>query len=113
MKVLFLPEVQYFYNELEIILYEKRDFSYEESAREYVDDLIFDVKNNLPQLKHRPAPKHYNKYGKGLYYATFIKSKRTHWYVFFSKYAENGETTYLVCYLGNNHTEAHYLNSQT
>jgi len=109
MKVLFSPEVQRFYNELEIILYEKGYFSYEESANIYVDDLIFDIKNNLPKLKHKPAPQHYNKYGKALYYATFTKSKRTHWYVFFSKYIENGETIYLICYLGNNHTEAHHL----
>jgi len=111
MKVLFLPDVQEMYNELEIILYEKGYFGYAESAHEYVDNLIFEIKNNLPKLKHKPAPKHYNKYGKGLYYATFKKSRRTHWYPFFSKYIENGETIYLVCYLGNNHTEAQYLDS--
>ena len=67
MKVLFSPDVQFFYDELEIILFEKGYFSYEESAHAYVDDLIFDIKNNLPKLKHKPAPKHYNKYGHGLY----------------------------------------------
>ena len=68
MKVLFSPDVQLFYYELEIILFEQGYFSYEESAHAYVDGLIFDIKNDLPKLKH-----------------------------------------YLICYLGNNHTEAHYL----
>jgi len=109
MKVLFSPEVQHFYDELETVLYEKEYFAYEQSAHEYVDDLINDIINNLPELRHKPAPKYYNKYGKALYYATFTKSKRTQWYAFFSKYLENDETVYLIRYLGNNHTEAHHL----
>jgi len=109
MSVLFVPEVQQMYDELETVLYEKGYFSYEVSAHEYVDDLFFDIKNNLPKLRHKPAPKHYDKYGKGLYYATFKKSRQTQWYAFFSKYVENGETIFVVCYLGNNHTDAHHL----
>jgi hypothetical protein len=94
---------------LVLILYEKEYFSYEDDARKYVKDLYHDIETNLPKLRHRPAPKYYEKYGKDLYYATFRKNRRTHWYAFFSKYVENGETVYLVCYLGNNHTEAHHL----
>jgi len=109
MSVLFLPEIQEYFYELEIILYEKGYFSYEDTAHEYVDDLVFDIKKNLSSARHRPAPKHYEKYGKKLYYATFKKNRRTQWYAFFSKYVENGETIYLVCYIGNTHTEAHHL----
>jgi hypothetical protein len=85
MSVLFLPEVRKYIDELEIILYEKGYFIYEDTAHKYVDDLIFDIKKNLPNTQHRPAPKHYEKYGKELYYAIFKKNRRTQWYTFFSK----------------------------
>jgi len=109
MRVLFLPEIQEYFYKLEIIMYEKEYFSFEDTAHKYVDDLIFDIKENLPYVRHRPAPNFYNKYGKELYYATFKKNKRTQWYAFFSKYIVGGETIYLVCYIGNTHTEAHHL----
>lgn len=33
----------------------------------------------------------------------------TQWYVFFTKYQDNGETIYLVRYISNNHVIAKYL----
>ena len=80
MSVLFLPETQEYFDELEIILYEKGYFSYEDAAHKYVDDLIFDIKQNLPATRHRPAPKHYDKYGIGMRYASFRKNRRTIWH---------------------------------
>jgi len=109
MSVLFLPEVREYFYELENILYEKGYLSFEDTAHKYVDDLIYDIKKNLPNKRHRPAPEYYEKYGRELYYATFKKNRQTQWYAFFSKYVENRETIYLVCYIGNNHTEAHHL----
>jgi hypothetical protein len=109
MSVLFLPEIQEYFDELEIILYEKGYFSYEDAAHKYVDDLILEIKQNLPNTRHRPAPKHYDKYGKGMRYASFRKNRRTTWYAFFKSYENNGKTIYLVRYIGNNHTEAHHL----
>jgi len=109
MSVLFVPKVQEYLYELEDILYEKGYYSFEESAFKYVDDLIYDIKTNLSYKQHKPAPKYYDQYGKELYYATFKKNRQTSWYVFFSKYIENEEIIFLVCYIGNNHTEAQYL----
>jgi len=109
MQVIFLPEVLEYFENLAIILYEKNYFSFEETASKYVLELYDDIVLNLPKKRHSPAPKHYDKYGKGMYYAAFIKNKRTTWYAFFAKYEENGETLYLVRYVGNNHTEAHHL----
>jgi len=68
-------------------------------------------------MRHKKAPEYYKRYGedlyyatiKDLYYATIRTNKHTHWYPFFSKYEKDGETIYLVCYIGNNHTEAHRL----
>ena len=109
MSVLFVPKVQECLYELENILYEKGYYSFEESAIKYVDDLIYDIKTNLPDRQHKPVPKHYDQYGKELYYAIFKKNRQTSWYAFFLKYVENGEAIYLVYYMGNNHTEAHFL----
>jgi len=109
MSVLFAPKVQEYLYDLENILYEKGYYSFEESAIRYVDDLICDITINLSNKLHKPAPKHYDQYGKELYYATFKKNRQTSWYAFFSKYVENEEVIYLVCYMGNNHTEAHHL----
>jgi len=50
-----------------------------------------------------------DKYGKGMKYASFRKNRRTTWYAFFKKYEKNGETFYLVRYIANNHSIAHYL----
>ena len=109
MKVLIEPTIREFFLELVITLTEKGYFNYEEDAIDYVNELFMEIKTNLPKMKHKPAPRYYEKYGKDLYYATIRKNKRTHWYPFFSKYVENGETIYTVSYIGNNHTEAHHL----
>ena len=109
MKVLFLPEIQKYFYDLEIILYEKGYYIYEDTAHKYVDDLIFEIKNILPYTRQKPAPHYYDKYGKELFYVTIKKNRHTQWYVFFSKYAENEEVIFVVCYIGNNHTEAHHL----
>ena len=96
MKVLFSPSVQDYYYELEIVLLEKGYFSYKEYADNYVAELFNNISTNLSKLRHRKAPKRYDKYGKGLYYATFTKNKHTTWYAFFTKYEDNGDIIYLV-----------------
>jgi hypothetical protein len=109
MNVLFIPEIDDYFDELEDILYDKGYYSFKESAKQYVDDLIFDIRNILSVKRHKPAPKYYDKYGKDMFYAAFPKNKRTTWYAFFTKYEENGKIIYLVRYISNNHTEAHHL----
>jgi len=109
MNVIILPQVLDYLDELVYTLYQKHYFSYLDLSLNYVDELLSEIETDLPVKKHKPAPKYYDRYGKDLYYATFRKNRQTHWYPFFSKYVENGQTFYLVCYLGNNHTEAHRL----
>jgi len=109
MKVIFLPDVRKYFNNLIPILYEKGYFGFRETAKKYVDDLFDDIEINLPIHSHKPAPKYFDKYGKGLYYAVFPKSKRTQWYAFFRIYQKNGEIIYQVRYIANNHTVAQYL----
>lgn len=109
MKVLFLPEVRQYFQELEEILFEKEYFGFEESAVQYVRELIWDIENTLPVRMSKIAPPYFCRYGKGMHYAMFRKSKTTQWYVFFTKYQDNGETIYLVRYISNNHLIAKHL----
>ena len=109
MKVIILPEALEYLDEMAFVLFEKQYFSYLETSKRYVDDLIDDIEKKLPTRLHRPAPQYYDKYGKDLYYAVFKKNRRTSYYAFFSKYNDNGQTVYLVCYIGNNHTDAQHI----
>lgn len=109
MKVLFLPEVRQYFQELEDILFEKEYFGFEESAVQYVRELIWDIEDTLPMRASKIAPPYFGRYGKNMYYAMFRKSKTTQWYAFFTKYQEKGEMIYLVRYISNNHVIARYL----
>ena len=109
MKVLVIPEVYEYLDNLVTILYEKDYFGFEDFAIDYVDGLLNEILMTLPVRLHKPAPKHFEKYGKNMYYAIFEKNKRTSWYVFFTKYYEYEETVYLVRYITNNHITAQYL----
>jgi hypothetical protein len=109
-QVLFTQDVRQYLKELVPILYENGYFSFRESAHKYVDELVFDIKVNLPTRQHKRAPERYAKYGEDLHYASFMKNKRTTWYAFFTKYQdETNQVIYLIRYIGNNHTEAQHL----
>jgi hypothetical protein len=108
-KVLFLPEIREYFRELAEILYKKEYFGFEESAIRCTEDLFSDIENSLPTKLKKPASKHFDKYGKNLFYAVFKKNNDTQWYVFFNTYEMNGDTIYLGRYLGNNHNIAQYI----
>ena len=63
MKVLAIPSVLEYIDSLVPILYEKGYFSFEDTARKYVDELSDDIFDNLPSKRYRPAPCYYDKYG--------------------------------------------------
>lgn len=109
MKVLFLPEVRLYLRELQDLLFEKEYFGFEESAVQYVRDLILDIEETLPIRTSKEAPAFFNRYGNSMRYASFRKNRNTQWYVFFNKYKENGDIIYLVRYISNNHAIAQYL----
>jgi len=109
MSVLFLPEVREYFNFLADILFEEGYFSFEENAKQYAKEVFDDIEENLPNRWKRPAPKHFEKYGKDMYYSGFKKNRNTTWYAFFAKYEENGEIVYIVKHIENNHTAAHFL----
>ncbi len=109
MRIVFLPSVLDYFNELTTLLYEKEYFGFLDSAVRYVDDLLEDIRQNLPTKLHKSAPPYFNRYGRNMLYATFRKSKATQWYVFFSIYRKDDELIYLVRHISNNHVAAQYL----
>lgn len=111
-QVLALPEVRSYFSELMQILYNEGYFSFEASAIEYVTDLFTDIEQNLPTKARKPAPVYFERYGKNLYYACFMKSKRTQWYVFFTIHTDSfsDTQTFLIKYVSNNHmVSQHFL----
>ena len=110
MKVVILPEILDYLDELAIILYEKEYFGFFETSSNYFKELLKEIKTKLPAKSKKLAPLHFtDRYGKGLYYATFPKNRRTQWYAFFIIYRVDGETYYQVRHIENNHTAAQYL----
>jgi len=109
-KVWALPEVIDELENLIDILFEKEYFGFEEAAVNYVVELFEEIINYLPYRLRKPAPKFFtDRYGKGLLYSIFSKSKRTKWYVFFRIYRKDGDTYYQVRYIGNNYTCAQHF----
>ena len=109
MRILAMPEVTEYLDNLVDILFEKKYFSYVEDAVDYVEDLRNEIKTKLHTKLHKTAPEYFDKYGKNMKYAAFKKNRRTTWYAFFTKYLKDGEEIYLVRYIANNHTVAQYL----
>ena len=109
-RVEFTPEVRLYFKTLIPVLYRLGYFSYLEGSRKYVKELIDSIIATLPGRLHRPAPRHFDRHGMGLLYATFRQSRATTWYVFFTRYrAADGEIIYLVRHIENNHTAAQYM----
>ena len=109
MQVILLPKVLDYLESLSETLYEKGYFSFETTSLKYVLELYNDIVSNLPTKRHKPAPKYFDKYGKGMKYAVFNKSRRTNWYAFFKMYRIGEELFYQVRYISNNHVIAQYL----
>ncbi|MDF9830905.1 hypothetical protein [Parabacteroides sp. PF5-6] len=109
MKVLFLSEIEDYLFDLTEVLYQLEYFGFKENAVLYITELIQDITLNLHHKQKRSAPHYFSRYGKGMSYAVFKKNKNTQWYVFFNTYHKNGETIYLIRFVGNNHSLAQYL----
>jgi len=109
MRVLFLPEVLEYFNELTTILYEKEYFGFEESAVQYVDDLLAEIQTTISNRHKKVAPSYFDRYGVDMSYIAIKKNKNTQWYIFFTVYQYNEDAVYLVRHISNNHVVAQYL----
>ena len=111
MDVILLPEILDYFNDLTTLLYKKDYFGFEESALNYVDNLVDNIKSTLDIRTHKAAPNYFNRYGKNLNFASFRTNKNTEWYVFFNIAKFRGEYVYVVRYITNNHVSAHLLST--
>ena len=109
MKIIFLQQALDYFNELSTILFEKEYFGFENSAANYVEELIDDILSSLPFRPKHNAPAYFDRYGKEMYYCTFPKNKHTTWYVFFSIYQTDTERVFLIKYISNNHVTGQFL----
>jgi hypothetical protein len=108
-RVLFAPQVRRYFNMLIPTLHTLGYFDHLEGSRKYVKRLVDGIIAGLPTSLHKPAPPHFDRYGKGMWYAAFRHNRATTWYAFFTRYDSGGEIVYLVRYIANNHTAAQYL----
>ena len=109
MKVIYLKNVRVCFENLIPKLHDLGYFGYPETAKRYVDEIFTEIDRQLPVQTHRPAPAHFEIYGKGMMYIVIRKNKRTHWYVFFKTTQKDSEIIYKVRYIANNHVIAQYL----
>ena len=109
MRIIFLPEVLEYFNELTTILYEKEYFGFEKSAFRYVDDLLTEIQTTISNRQKKIAPLYFERYGTDMSYITIKKNKNTQWYIFFMVYQYHEETIYLVRHISNNHVVAQFL----
>ena len=89
-------------------LVERKYFSEEDYAVDYVRDIFRYFSLNLHNLVAHEAPDYFKRYSvdnKKMYYVKYRKSYHTTWYAFF----EELEKAYSIVYLGNNHLIGHHL----
>ena len=109
MKIIYLKKVRLYFENLIPKLHDLGYFGYAETAKKYVDEIFTEIEKQLPIQIPKPAPLHFEKYGKGMKYIVIRKNKRTHWYVFFKTVRKEEEIIYKVRYIANNHVIAQYL----
>ena len=92
-------------NRLMEVLYENHYFSDWENARNYIAELYDDIEKYI-HIKNPQIPDYRRKcYGEHTKYVTFQKNKHTTYIVFF----EQKDDRYFIEYIGNNHTDGHYI----
>ena len=77
-------------------------------------DLVDSILLTLPYKYAQVAPDYFRRYAPGakLYYTTYIHSRHTQWYVFFSRQRRGEETVLIVHYISNNHVDGNRLLSR-
>jgi hypothetical protein len=100
MKVVFAPEVEEDLYELIEVLIAKECL-----AIFYVEDLIYDIQQNINSKLKKKAPAFFERYGKDMQYITYQRNANTTWYIFFSIV----EDTYFIKYITNNHVSSQYI----
>ncbi len=107
MKILIHPSLELSLIELIENLYEKEYFSYLENAEDYVDKIIFFIKNNISKRRSKEATNYFKRLTgeKELHYVFYRANKNTTWYIFFVMQND----IFLILHIANNHTDGHHI----
>ncbi len=108
MIVHFHEDVDNYLVELVEILYEKEYFGFKESAINYVQELVYEIRDTIFRKHKKAAPRFFARYGYGevVFYVKYQRNRNTQWYVFFTF---DDDDNYYVNYIANNHTISQYL----
>jgi hypothetical protein len=104
-KVIYTNEIEFFLDELGILLFETKYFSFPKNAEIYIDQLTCYAEQYIGILPGKNAPFYFNRYGSNLKYITYRANKTTSWYIFY----QQQDNVYLVRHITNNHVAAQYF----
>lgn len=104
-RIVYDPEIENYLNKLVTILYENKYLSSKSTAYDYVSQIIDTIEKEISVKPYKPAPPHFDQYGKDLVYVVFKRNNNTQWYVFFKPI----DDIFYIRYIGNNHTCAQYI----
>ena len=98
-KVIFSDLLNSRFEELVFILFQKKYFSSQSNAINYVDKIYDFASKDIHTFPHKKTPRELKYLGS--YYIFYNSNKRTTWYVFFEKSGDD----YLITGILNNHCE--------
>lgn len=104
-RISYAPEVLDDLAELiEILVKEGYLYTYED-ATDYVQDILKHFRENVELYPSKPAPSHFERYGRGLKYLPYKRNQRTTWYIIFVEHPE----VFHVVKITNNHVAAQFF----
>lgn len=106
-QVIFLREAAEYLEEVSLVLYDLQYFGFKDTCKEYIDRISNYAYRYVGILPGKPAPAHFNRYGKNMRYITYHSNKQTSWYIFY----QHHNNQYIVRHITNNHVAAHYMDS--
>ncbi len=77
MRIFYTENVILYIRELTDILYEKPYLGFKHSAKDYVTSFMKEVEKTIHLKQKHKAPSHFLKYGRGLWYVSYPRNKRT------------------------------------
>lgn len=84
-------------NDLVDVLFREEYFGFKESSKAYVQNIVDAVEDKIRTENHKRTPRALFRYGE--FYVSYKTTKRTAWYVFFSR----KDNRVFINYITNNH----------
>lgn len=98
-KVIFLPHVEFFLNDLVDILFENEYFGFREDAIIYTRKIKIFIEENISNYPAKISPEKFKKHGEK--YIIYKANQQTSWFIFYSQ----EEQYFFIKFITNNHTD--------